>query len=184
MHMKLIISGKNIEVTDALRERTIKKMSRLERFFSPETEAQVTLSVEKIRHIVEVTIPYKGMIFRAEVVNDDMYASLDKAIDILERQIKKNKTRLEKKLRDGAFVPTEAPMNLSPEAEEDVEEESEFKIVRSKKFAIKPMDVEEAILQMNLLGHEFFVFTNADTNLVNVVYKRKDGNYGLIEPEY
>ena len=163
MHMKLIISGKNIEVTDALRERTIKKMSRLERFFSPETEAQVTLSVEKIRHIVEVTIPYKGMIFRAEVVNDDMYASLDKAIDILERQIKKNKTRLEKKLRDGAFVPTEAPMNLSPEAEEDV---------------------EEAILQMNLLGHEFFVFTNADTNLVNVVYKRKDGNYGLIEPEY
>lgn len=184
MHMKLIISGKNIEVTDALRERTIKKMSRLERFFSSETEAHITLSVEKIRHIVEVTIPYKGMIFRAEVVNDDMYASLDKAIDILERQIKKNKTRLEKRLREGAFIPAEAPKNLSPVTEEDVEEESEFKIVRSKKFAIKPMDVEEAILQMNLLGHEFFVFTNADTNLVNVVYRRKDGNYGLIEPEY
>jgi putative sigma-54 modulation protein len=179
-HMKFIVSGKNIEVTEALRDRAIKKLSRLERFFSPETEAHVTLSVEKIRQIVEVTIPYKGMIFRAEVANEDMYASIDKAIDILERQIRKNKTRLEKKLRDGAFVAGTVPANT----EAAVEEESEFKIVRSKKFAIKPMDVEEAILQMNLLGHEFFVFSNADTNLVNVVYRRKDGNYGLIEPEY
>ncbi|AUS98178.1 ribosomal subunit interface protein [Clostridium thermosuccinogenes] len=178
--MKFIVSGKNIEVTEALRDRAIKKLSRLERFFSPETEAHVTLSVEKIRQIVEVTIPYKGMIFRAEVANEDMYASIDKAIDILERQIRKNKTRLEKKLRDGAFVAGTVPANT----EAAVEEESEFKIVRSKKFAIKPMDVEEAILQMNLLGHEFFVFSNADTNLVNVVYRRKDGNYGLIEPEY
>src|SRR5690606_18943713 len=107
----------------------------------------------------------------------DMYASIDKSVDVLERQIRKNKTRLAKKLHEDAFEPENFKVK------EEIPEEEEFNVVRSKRFAIKPMDVEEAILQMNLLGHQFFVFSNADTNEVNVVYKRKDGNYGLIEPE-
>ena len=177
--MKFIVSGKNIEVTDALKDRVSKKLGKLDKFFNPDTEAHVTMSVEKNRKIVEVTIIYNGIVFRAEVSNDDMYASIDKAADILERQIRKNKTRLAKRLHENAFK-TEG---LNVAQNDGIEEEEEFKVVRSKRFAIKPMAVEEAILQMNLLGHEFFVFTNADTKEVNVVYRRKDGNYGLIEPE-
>jgi len=176
--MKFIVSGKNIDVTPALKEQTIKKLGKLEKFFNPDTEAHITMSVEKNRHILEVTIPFNGVVLRAEVSNDDMYACIDKVIDILERQIARNKTRLEKRLREGAFR-TE---NYTPI--ENIEEEHEFKIVRSKKFAIKPMTIEEAILQMNLIGHAFFMFSNADTKEVNVVYRRKDGNYGLIEPEF
>ncbi|MCX8129204.1 MAG: ribosome-associated translation inhibitor RaiA [Clostridia bacterium] len=176
--MKFIVSGKNIEVTEALKEKVISKMGKLEKFFNPGTEVHVTMSVQKNRQILEVTIPFNGVVLRAEEANDDMYASIDKVIDVLERQIRKNKTRLEKKLHETAFVIDNFAIK------EDIAEEHEFKVVRSKRFAIKPMDVEEAVLQMNLLGHEFFVFSNADTNAVNVVYKRKDGNYGLIEPEF
>lgn len=176
--MKFIVSGKNIDVTEALRNKVTKKLSKLDKFFHKETEAHVTMSVEKNRHIMEVTITFDGIVMRAEVSNDDMYACVDKVIDILERQIRKYKTKLEKKLHESAFKPENF------ENDRKVEEEEEFKIVRTKKFAIKPMDVEEAILQMNLLGHEFFMFTNAETSEPNVVYKRKDGNYGLIEPEY
>lgn len=176
--MKIIVSGKNIEVTDPLKERAIKKLGKLEKFFDPDTEVNATMSVEKNRHIFEVTILFKGVLLRAEVENDDMYAAIDKSVDILERQIRRNKTRLAKKLREGSLR-TE---NYS--IQEEIEEEKEFKVVRSKKFSPKPMTVEEAILQMNLLGHEFFVFVNAETKDTNVVYKRKDGNYGLIEPEY
>ncbi len=176
--MKFIISGKNFDVTEALRERVNKKLGKLEKFFSPQTEAHVTMSVQKNRHILEVTIISNGITLRAEVANDDMYACIDKAENILEGQIRKNKTRLEKKLHTGAFKPEYFS------SENFVEEETEFKVVRTKRFAIKPMPVEEAILQMNLLGHEFFMFSNADTNEVNVVYKRKYGNYGLIEPEF
>lgn len=178
--MNFIVSGKNINVTEALRDRVVKKLGKLDKFFLPDTEAHVTLSVEKTRQIVEVTILFNGMILRAEVANDDMYASIDKAVDVLERQIRKNRTRLEKRLRQEGFAAGSVKEDLANE----IDEENEFKVVRSKKFAIKPMDVEEAILQMNLLGHEFFVFSNADTKQVNVVYRRKDGNYGLIEPEF
>lgn len=176
--MKFIVSGRNIEVTDALKEKVTKKLSRLEKFFNPGTEAHVTMGVQKNRHLIEVTIYFNGVVLRAEQANDDMYASIDKVIDILEGQIRKNKTRLEKKLREGAFVAGNF------KTEHDVDEEQDFKIVRTKRFAVKPMTVEEAILQMNLLGHEFFMFSNADTKEVNVVYRRKNGNYGLIEPEF
>ena len=176
--MKFIVSGKNIEITDALREKVVKKMGKLEKFFHADAETSVTMSVEKNRHIVEVTVRFNGMALRAEIANEDMYASIDKAIDVLERQIRRNKTRLSKKLHQGALKLDDIKTG------NDEEEEKEFKVVRSKKFAIKPMDVEEAILQMNLLGHEFFMFSNADTKKANVVYRRKDGNYGLIEPEF
>lgn len=176
--MKLIISGKNIEVTEALRERIGKKLGKLEKYFSPNTEAHITMSVEKNRHIFEVTIHLNGIVLRAEVENNDMYTSIDKSVDILEGQIRKNKTRLEKKLHSAVFKSEDFKY------ESHIEEEQEFKVVRTKRFAIKPMDVEEAILQMNLLGHEFFMFSNAKSKEVNVVYKRKDGGYGLIEPEF
>ncbi len=176
--MKIIITGKNIEVTEGLRERVTKKINKLDKFFTNETEAHVTLSVQRARQIVEVTIPFNGIVLRAEESNEDMYSSIDRTVDLLERQIRKNRTRLERRLhaQDFSFE------NLK--FTEDVPEEKEFKIVRSKRFAVKPMDIEEAVLQMNLLGHEFFMFFNADTKQVNVVYKRKDGNYGLIEPEF
>ncbi len=176
--MKFIVRGKNIEVTEALKQKVTKKLGKLSKFFNPGAEAQVTLSVEKNRQIVEVTIFFNGLMLRAEEATEDMYSSIDKVADILVRQIRKNKTRLEKKLKENAFKVEELM------AEDDVKEEGEFKVVKSKKFPIKPMTLEEAILQMNLLGHEFFVFINADSKEVNVVYKRKDGDYGLIEPEY
>mgnify|MGYP005864298663 CR=1 FL=1 len=178
--MKFIVSGKNIEITEALRNRVVKKLGKLEKFFNPDTDVYVTMSVEKSRHIVEVTIPFNGMVLRAEEASDDMYATLNMVIDILEGQIRRHKTRLKKKLYDGA-IKTEY---FEQAAKQEEEEEREFKVVRTKKFAIKPMTVEEAILQMNLLGHQFFVFSNAETEETNVVYKRKDGNYGLIEPEF
>jgi putative sigma-54 modulation protein len=180
--MKFIISGKNIEVTEALKERVTKKIGKLEKFFNPNTEVHATLSVQKTRQIIEVTIASNGIVLRAEESNEDMYASIDKVADILERQIRRNKTRLEKKLREGAFRQESIQMDTS--VDENVDEEHEFKVVRSKKFAIKPMTLEEAILQMNLLGHAFYMFSNAETKEVNVVYKRKNGDYGLIEPEF
>lgn len=175
--MKFIISGKNFDVTDSLKERVGKKLGKLEKFFSSQTEVHVTMSIQRNKPILEVTIPANSVTLRAEVSCDDMYQCIDKAVDILERQIRKNKTRLEKKLHSGAFKPEYFNTDI------DVEEETDFNVVRTKRFAVKPMPVDEAILQMNLLGHEFFMFSNADTNQVNVVYKRKDGNYGLIEPE-
>ena len=177
--MNIKITGKNFDVTDALKERVNKKLGKLEKFFKPGTEAQVTMSMQRSRYIIEVTIITGGITLRAEVTEDDMYACIDKARDILERQIRKNKTRLAKRLYEGVLEQPDAFRKTI-----DVEEETEFRVVRTKRFAVKPMPVEEAILQMNLLGHEFFVFSNAETNQVNVVYKRKDGNYGLIEPEY
>jgi len=176
--MKIIINGKNIDITEGLKERVSKKIGKLEKFFSSETEAHVTLSVQRTRQIAEVTISFNGIVLRAEESNEDMYTSIDKTIDLLERQIRKNKTRLERRLHNNEFKIE----NLT--FEEEIPEEREFKVVRSKRFAVKPMDVEEAILQMNLLGHEFFLFDNAESKQVNVVYKRKDGNYGLIEQEF
>ncbi len=177
-YMKFKVIGKNIVVTEALKETAIKKVGKLDKYFRRDAEAQITLSVQKNRHIVEVTIPFEGGILRAEEDSQDMYASIDKVIDSLERQIRRNKTKLEKKVHDGSL------RFENIQLDDDAEEEPKFEIVRTKKFAIKPMTVEEAVLQMNLLGHQFFMFSNAETNEANVVYRRKDGNYGLIEPEF
>ena len=175
--MNYTVSGKNIEVTNGLREAVIDKLSKLERYFTPETEVNVTLSVEKERQRIEVTIPIKGTIIRAEQVSNDMYASIDLVEAVLERQLRKYKNKI--------VDQKQSAMALSQVfLEEESGEEDEIKIVRSKRFAIKPMDVEEACVQMELLGHDFFVFRNAETDEVNVVYKRKGNTYGLIEPEY
>ncbi len=171
--MKITTIGRKIDITEGLRGYVEKKLVKLEKYFHDTAEAQVTLSVQKDNHIVEVTVYYAGMIFRSEITDRDMYAAIDKSLDILERQIRKQKTKLEKKLREGAFN--------EPVTFDDYGEEEEFKIVKIKKYKDKPMSPEEAILQMNLLGHEFYIFTNSETNDKEVVYKRKDGNYGLIE---
>lgn len=173
--MKFSISGKNISLTDALKDTVEKKLGKLSKYFNPDIEAHVTLSVQKNNQRVEVTIPFNGIILRGEVSTDDMYSSIDDVADKIEKQIIKHKTKLERKIHEGSMRFSSIPY----EPEED-----ELKIVRTKKFSIKPMDVEEALLQMDLLGHEFYVFKNSESNEVNVVYKRKDGNYGLIEPEY
>jgi len=175
--MKFIVAGKNIDVTEALKEKAIKKVGKLEKFFDADTEAHITMSVQKNRQIVEVTIPFKGGILRAQEENDDMYASIDKVVDSLEGQIRRYKTKISKRYHESGLKFE----NINIDDQED--EAEEFKVVRTKKFPIKPMTVEEAILQMNMLGHEFFMFSNADTMEANVVYRRKDGNYGLIEPD-
>jgi len=178
--MKVNILGKNIEVTEGLRNAIEKKLSRLDKFFDNEQEAFVTLSVQKARKIIEVTIRFNGVLLRSEEANSDMYAAIDIVSDKLERQIVKHKSRLERKYHSN--VPLKY-QNI-PIYEYSADEVKEPKIVKTKKFAIKPMSSEEAVLQMDLLGHDFFVYSNADTGDVNVVYKRKDGNYGLIEPEF
>ena len=175
--MRITISGKNIDVTQGLKDAVYDKLGKLDKYFTPETEAIVTLSVERNRQKIEVTIPIKGSVIRAEEVSDDMYVSIDLVQEIIERQMRKHKTRLVNRYRSGgnfqqAFI------------EMEVDDPDEVQIVRSKKFAMKPMDPEEACDQMELLGHSFFVFRNAETDDVNVVYKRKGNTYGLIEPEY
>lgn len=175
--MKFIISGKNIDVTGGLKTAVEDKLGKLEKYFTPDTEVHVTLSVEKDRQKIEVTIPVKGNIIRSEQVSSDMYVSIDLVEEIIERQLKKYKNKLlasqlgNKESFRKEFV------------EEDYADEEEVKIVRTKKFDIKPMYPEDACIQMELLGHSFFVFCNAETDQVNVVYKRKGNTYGLIEPE-
>ncbi len=178
--MRISITGKNIEVSDYLRELVDKKVGKLERYFNKDTEVQVTMAVERNRHIVEVTIPYDGGIIRGEEVTGDMYASIDNVLDKLEKQIIRHRTKLEKGLKSGAFKYDEP---LFGGSYDDVEEEDVPRIVRVKRFSIKPMSEEEAMLQLELVGHSFYVFENASTGDINVLYARKDGNYGLIEPE-
>jgi len=178
--MKITVSGKNIDVTDALRDTVMKKISKLDKYFNPDVEAQATLSVQKNNHIIEVTIPFDGIILRGEESTEDMYTSIDKVLDKLEKQIIKHKTRLERKMRGTSLKMAAIPN----ERENDGDDAYNPSIVKTKRFAIKPMPVDEAVLQMELLGHNFFVFQNAETEEVNVVYKRKDGRYGLIEPEF
>lgn len=173
--MKVNIYGKNMQLTEALREATIKKVKRLDKFFQQDVEAKIVLSIEKKEQKVEVTIPFNGRIVRVEEACDDMYNSIDEAVESLEQQIRKYKTKLQDKRQNNESIKFE---NIEPLEEED----NEFKVVKTKRFAIKPMNIEEAILQMDLLKHNFFVFLNADSEEVNVVYKRKDKNYGLIEP--
>ena len=174
--MKYIILGKNIEVTDGLRAAVEDKIGKLEKYFTPETEVHVTLSVEKDRQKIEVTIPVKGSIIRSEQVSNDMYVSIDLVEEIIERQLKKYKNKIVDK--------HQAATSFSKMyVENDYVEDDEVKIVRTKRFDIKPMYPEDACIQMELLGHNFFVFINAETDQVNVVYKRKGDTYGLIEPE-
>lgn len=175
--MNFIISGKNIEVTTGLRNAVEQKLGKLERYFTPETEIIVTLSVEKERQKIEVTIPVKGNIIRAEESSSDMYASIDMVEEVIERQLKKYKNKLiDKKQSAQAFS------DFFIQEETDTDED--IQIVKTKRFGIKPMDPEEACVQMELLGHNFYVFLNSETEEVNVVYKRKGHSYGLIEPEF
>lgn len=174
--MKFIILGKNIEVTPGLRSAVEDKIGKLEKYFNPETEVHVTLSVEKDRQKIEVTIPVKGNIIRSEQVSNDMYVSIDLVEEIIERQLKKYKTKLIAKEQSAGFFKQDF-------IEKDYMDEEDVQIVRTKKFDIKPMYPEDACVQMELLGHNFYVFCNAETDQVNVVYKRKGNTYGLIEPE-
>jgi len=174
--MKFIIVGRNVEVTPGLKDAVERKIGKLEKYFSENTEVHVTLSVEKDRQKIEVTIPVKGNIIRSEQSSSDMYVSIDLVEEIIERQLKKYKSKIVDKHQNSSFF-TEAYMDNEYTDEEDV------KIVRNKKFDIKPMYPEDACIQMELLGHDFFVFVNAETNQTNVVYKRKGNTYGLIEPE-
>lgn len=176
--MEVKIIGKNIQVTEALKEVITKKLARLDKYFKDEVVAHVVLSVQKGNHKAEITIPFNGGVVRSEEANDDMYKSVDLILDKIERQIRKQKTKLQRKLHEESLV-----FSLIPE-DDKYKDKEEPKIVKTKKFAMKPMVAEEAILQMELLGHNFFVYMNAETSEVNVIYKRKDGNYGLIEPDF
>lgn len=183
--MNIQVRGDQLAVTEALRDYTEKKISKLQRYFeSPLTnDVNVTLSVNRGLHTVEVTIPLPGVMLRAEEKSADMYASIDLVVDKLERQIRKHKTKVNRRLRKaGVRNLFKENMDNGAAAVQVEEAEEELELVRTKQFTLKPMDVEEAILQMNLLGHNFFVFANADTDDVNVVYVRDDGKYGLIEP--
>lgn len=175
--MKFQIRGKNIQVTDALKQHVEKRLGKLDKYFDTPPEAVVTLLVEKERHRVEVTIPVNGYILRGEEESTDMYSSVDQVLEKLERQMKKYKARLSKRNK------TESIKNITPGSAQILEEEEVPYLVRTKRFSMKPMSPEEAIMQMNLLSHGFFVFSNAETDEVNVIYRRNDGNYGLIELE-
>ncbi len=178
--MKYIITGRNIEVTEGLKSAIYEKLGKLERYFTPDAEVHVTLSVQKDRQKIEITIPMKGSLIRAEQASSDMYVSIDLVEEIIERQLRRYKTKLISKEQDGGDF-----SNAFLEEEDGVAEEAEgIKIAREKRFPMKPMNPEEACLQMELLGHSFFVFYNCDEDRVNVVYKRKDGTYGLIGPEF
>ena len=178
--MRITITGKNIELTDGLKEAVEERLSKLEKYFAPETICNVTLSVEKERQKIEVTIPVKGSVIRAEQVSNDMYVSIEVVEETIERQLKKYRKKIVTKQQnvDKFF----AQEYLSKE--DDDEDDEEIRIIRSKRFGIKPMYPEDACVQMELLGHDFFVFLNAETEEVNVVYKRKGNTYGLIEPEF
>ena len=174
--MKFIIIGRNIDITEGLKSAVQEKLGKLERYFTPETEIHVTLSVEKDRQKIEVTIPVKGNIIRSEQVSSDMYVSIDLVEEVIERQLRKYKTKIVNQQQAGGNFQKEF-------VEDEFLEDEEVNIIRTKKFGIKPMYPEDACVQMELLGHNFYVFRNAETDEVNVVYNRKGNTYGLIEPE-
>ena len=174
--MKFIIIGKNIDVTPGLKDAVENKLGKLQRYFTPDTEIHVTLSVQKEHQKIEVTIPVKGNIIRSEQESDDMYVSIDLVEEVIERQLRKYKTKIVNQQQAGGNFQKEF-------VEDEFLEDEEVNIIRTKKFGIKPMYPEDACVQMELLGHNFYVFRNAETDEVNVVYKRKGNTYGLIEPE-
>ena len=178
--MKFNFTDKKVHVTDELREYAERKIGKLDRFFRTESEAFITFAAERGRYKAEVTIKNNGMFYRVADSTNDMFASVDSSVAAIERQIRKNKTRLVKRLRAGSLEREKEPAVIHDDNDED--EQQEFRIVRTKMFPVKPMTPEEAVLQMNLLEHEFFVFKNQNKDDVfSIVYKRKQGDYGLIE---
>ena len=181
--MNITMKTKNVELSKALRDYAEKKVHKLQRFFEGDSvNAQVVISAEKGLQIAEVTIQVNGLLLRGEEKTGDLFASVDGAVDKIERQIRKYKTKINRRLRQAGTKLTEA--EFSPGIANLEERREEARIVKTKRFAMKPMSTQEAVMQMELLGHDFFVFSNSDTDEVNVVYRRKDGNYGLIEPEF
>ena len=176
--MKFNIIGRKITVNDKNSEYITKKIGRLDKFFKTEADARVVIGTIKDKEYIEATISSDGVMFRAEVTDIDVFTATDKVVDVIERQIRKNKTKLEKKVKREAFKDDKL---LSGDQYTEGEDVSQFNIVKKKRFNVKPMNAEEAVLQMNLLGHNFFVFKNQDTDEMNVVYRRKDGNYAIIE---
>lgn len=182
--MKTTITAKNMVVTSGINDRVMRKTGKMERYLNPSSEIFVRLAKEKNdRRTCEITVPFEGVVLRAEASNDDnLYVSIDQALAKLERQIHKHRTKLEKRLRVDAFRPDD--LEYTPETAETVEHGGETrKVVRNKTFPVRPMSLEDAILQMELLGHSFFVFVNVETDRTNVLYLRKDGDLGLMEPE-
>ncbi len=175
--MRITMTGKNLELTDGLKGAVEDKLGKLEKYFTPDTDIFVTLSVEKERQKVEVTIPVKGNIIRSEQVSNDMYVSIDLVEEVIERQLKKYKKKIIGKHQSASNFKKEF-------IEKEIEADDEIRIIRTKRFDMKPMYPEDACVQMELLGHDFFVFCNAETERINVVYKRKGGTYGLMEPEF
>ena len=173
--MNITIIGRKCSPRENFKERAEKKLAKVDRFFSEEADAKITVTVEKSFQSVEITVNNGGSVFRAQERADNMNDALDQCVDTLIRRIRKNKTKLEKRMKSASFD------ELAP-TDEDVAEETDFELVRTKAVAVKPQSVEEAILQMNLLGHEFYMFTNSATDMISLVYKRKDGGYGLLEP--
>ncbi len=177
--MRIMITGRNIELTGGLKDAVLEKLSKLDKYFSPDTDANVTLSVEKERQKIEVTIPIKGHIIRSEQVSSDMYVSIDMAVDNIELQLKKYRDKIvDKKQNAASFAQSYIDADYDFEAEGE-----EGQIVRTKRIGMKPMFPEDACIEMELTGHDFFVFRNAETDEINVVYKRKGNTYGIIEPE-
>lgn len=174
--MRIEIVGRRYNVSEAVEQRINAKIGKLSKFFGDEADVKTVLSKRKDTNILEATILHKGILYRAEEEAQDMFSAIDKVSEILERQIRKNRTRLEKNLRKTAFVP-----DVANDAFLEVEEEKEFDVVKTKQIAVKPMEIDEAILQMNLLNHLFFVYRDAKSNEISIVYKRKDGAYGIIE---
>ena len=172
--MKLQMTAKKMQIPQTFTDYAEKKLTKLDRFFGDEADARVTVSAFKDDIIVEVTVKYESLIFRAEQRAKDKADALDACIDKIIRQIRKNKTKVEKRLKSGAFTPQDEG--------EPVEDQSQYTVVKHKEFHLRPMNIDEAILQMNMLGHNFFMFKNGDTGEVNVVYKRDDGNYAVLEP--
>ena len=176
--MKITMSGKGFEISDSLRERVEKKLAKLDRYFREDVEANVRVAQEKgNRNIVEITIAVNGLILRAEEVSGDMYASIDGAADKLNRQIRRYRTKLEKRLRETAME------GLDAEAAQAEDEPAAYNVVRTKKFPVKAMGVDDAIAQMELLDHDFFLFRDEETDGICVIYRRNDGAYGLLQPE-
>ena len=173
--MRIIITGKNLEITDSLRNAVEERLAKLDRFFAKDTDVYVTLSMEKERRKIEVTIPVKGNIIRSEQESNDMYVSIDLVEEVIERQLKKYKNKIIDRKQSGS--------GFRQEFIEKEYEDEEVNILRVKRFEAKPMYPEDACVQMELLGHDFFAFMNAETELISVVYKRKDGAYGMLEPE-
>lgn len=178
--MRVVITGRNIDVTEALKDKIHEKVGRLDKFFTHETEVHATMSVQKNTQLLEVTIPFNRMVFKASESQADMYASIDKAVDSLERQIVKNKSKFARKTHESKFKHPEFMWEATTPA---TEQDEEVKLIYEKKLESKPMSVDEAVLQLSILEHKFFMFMNSDTKSINVIYKKDDGHFGLLEPD-